>query len=76
MMKQPAENTNATATEVKAAAVRATPVSIDPDEIREEVAKVAYQLWQERQGGAGSAKEDWHLAETIVANRLNAISTA
>jgi len=76
MMKQPAENTNATVAEAKAARARATPASPDPADIRGEVAKLAYQLWQERQGEGGSAEQDWLRAETIVANQLTAKSTA
>jgi hypothetical protein len=76
MMKQPAENPNATLAEVKTASARAMPVSTDSSEIQEEVANLAYQLWQERQDEGGSAEEDWLRAETIVRNRLKARTTA
>jgi hypothetical protein len=56
MMNQPAENPNATVAEMEAAAARATPVSTDSPQIQEEVAKVAYQLWQERPAEGGLAE--------------------
>ncbi|HZO56288.1 MAG TPA: DUF2934 domain-containing protein [Bryobacteraceae bacterium] len=76
MMKQPAENTNATVAEAEAASARTTPVSLQAADIREQVAKVAYQLWQERQGAGGSPEEDWRRAEEIVAKRWAATSKA
>jgi hypothetical protein len=76
MMKQPAENPNATLAEAEAASARTRQISTDSSEIHEEVANLAYQLWQERQGQGGSAEEDWFRAETIVKNRLKARSTA
>ena len=68
MMKQPAENTNATLAEIEAAAARALPISVDSAEIQEQVAKLAYELWQKRQGERGTAEEDWFRAEAIVWN--------
>jgi hypothetical protein len=76
MMKQPAENSNVTMAEMQAAAVRATPRATNTTQIEEEVAKVAYELWQERHGEGGSAEEDWLRAEAIVVKRLAAKSTA
>jgi hypothetical protein len=77
MMKQPAENANATAEEERATWARAVPLSRNSPSIREEVAKIAYQHWQERQGrGGGSPEEDWLRAETIVRNRLTARTKA
>jgi hypothetical protein len=45
-------------------------------EIQEEVAKLAYQLWQERHGEGGSAEQDWLQAQAIVVMRLAAKITA
>jgi hypothetical protein len=73
MMKQPAENTNATVAEEEGTRERAVPLSINCLTIREEVEKLAYWHWQERQGrGAGSADDDWFRAEKIVRHRLSA----
>jgi hypothetical protein len=44
--------------------------------MREEVAKLAYKYWQERQGRAGSPEEDWFRAEEVVRNRVKATMTA
>ena len=77
MMKQPAENTNATAEEVEAALTRAIPILHNSPVITEEVAKLAYEYWRERDGGiGGSPEEDWSRAEKIVRTRLTAALTA
>jgi hypothetical protein len=67
MMKQPAENTNATSDEAQEAAARVAPLPAAPDE--DEIAKVARELWQARQGGGGSPEEDWFRASEIVRQR-------
>jgi hypothetical protein len=76
MMKQPAENTNATREEIEAARARATPISHDPTVITEEVARIAYQCWRDRGSVGGSPEEDWFRAEQIVRDRLHAALTA
>ena len=76
MMKQPAENTNATPEEVGATLARAVPVFPDSQVIREEVVKLAYKYWLEREGVGGSPEEDWFRAEETVRNRLKATLTA
>ena len=76
VMKQPAENPNATREEVEAALARVEPIFHDSPVITEEVAKLAYQFWQERKGLAGSPENDWFRAEKIVRNRLKAGLTA
>ena len=76
MMKQPAENANATMPESEMATATAIPISGDSSEIQAEVAKLAYQLWQKRQGEGGSTEDDWFRAETIVRNRITATSKA
>lgn len=76
MMKQPAENANATPEEVEAALARAAPILHNSPIITQEVAKLAYQCWREREGVGGSPEEDWFRAEKIVRNRLNAALTA
>ena len=76
MMKQPAENTNATLEEVEAALTRAAPISLDSPVIREEIAKLAYKYWLEREGVGGSSEEDWFQAEKTVRDRLTATITA
>jgi len=73
MMKQPAENTNATVEEVKRAAERSMPLRRDPD--HDEIADVARQLWNNRGGSAGSPEADWFEACEIVRKR-RAASTA
>ena len=45
---------------------------MDSDSIREEIARLAYSLWQARNGRGGSAESDWLHAERVVLNRLNA----
>jgi hypothetical protein len=50
MMKQPAENINATPEEVEATLERAVPIFHDSPVITQEVAKLAYKYWQERNG--------------------------
>lgn len=67
MMKQPAENTNATPEEMRAAAERAAPLPRNPN--HEEIAEVAKELWLSRGGGSGSAEADWFEAVEIVARR-------
>jgi hypothetical protein len=76
MMKQPAENANATPEEVEATRARAVPIFYDSPVIREEIAKLAYQYWKQREGIGGSPEEDWFRAEKIVRNRLKAALTA
>src|SRR5688572_835767 len=50
MMKQPVENVNATPEEIEAALARAVPIVHDSPVITQEVAKLAYQYWTEREG--------------------------
>ena len=76
MMKQPAENANATPEEVEATRARAVPILLTSPVITEEVAKLAYQHWTEREGISGSPEEDWFRAEKVVRNRLKAALTA
>jgi hypothetical protein len=76
MMKQPAENANATPEEVEATRAREVPIFHDSPVITEEVAKLAYEYWKERGGIGGFPEEDWFRAEKIVRNRLNAALTA
>jgi Protein of unknown function (DUF2934) len=76
MMKQPAENANATPEEVEATRARAVPIFHDSPVITEEIAKLAYQYWKEREGIGGSPEEDWFRAEKVVRNRLKAVLTA
>ncbi len=76
MMKQPAENPNATHEEIEAALARVEPIFHDSPAITEEVAKLAYQFWNEREGLGGSPETDWFRAEKIVRNRLKAGLTA
>jgi hypothetical protein len=76
MMKQPAENANATPEEIEATLARAIPIFHDSPVMREEVAKLAYEYWKEGEGIGGSPEEDWYRAEKIVRNRLRAAVTA
>ena len=76
MMKQPAENANATPEEVEAARARAIPIFHDSPVIKEETAKLAYNYWKEREGLGGSPEEDWFRAERTLRNRLKATLTA
>ena len=76
MMKQPAENTNATPEEIKAVLARVVPISSDSPEITEEVEKLAYSFWVARECQGGCPEEDWFRAEKIVRNRLTAALTA
>ena len=76
MMKQPAENTNATRTEAETASARALPFSKDSPEIRKEIAVLAYRYSQERESHAGTPEDDWFRAENVVHDRLKAMSTA
>ena len=76
MMKQPAENTNATSTEAEAALTRVLQILPGSQEVREEIAALAYHYWQEREAKDGSPDEDWFRAEKIVHNRLTARTTA
>ena len=76
MMKQPAENANATSEEVEAARARAAPIFYASPAVREEIATLAYKYWQERKGVGGSPEEDWLQAEKTVRNRLKAALTA
>lgn len=75
MMKQPAENTNATLQEIECAIERASRILQDSPTITEEVAKLAYTYWQERNGLHGSPEEDWFRAEKFVRSRLKAMVT-
>jgi hypothetical protein len=62
MMKQPAENLNATREEVEATLARVEPICPDSPELTEEVAKLAYQFWRELKGLGGSPENDWFRA--------------
>jgi hypothetical protein len=44
--------------------------SFDADSYREEIARLAYSLWEERGRTQGSADEDWFRAEAEVRRRL------
>jgi hypothetical protein len=76
MMKQPAENPNATPGEVKQSARRVTP-AIDPTEeyveIEEEVRRLAINS---SSSDGASAAEDWNRAAEIVRNRRTSRSKA
>jgi hypothetical protein len=76
MMKQPAENANATPEEIAATLARAVPIVYDSPVITEEIVKLAYQYWKERECAEGSPEQDWLRAEKIVLNRLKATVTA
>ena len=75
MMKQPAENINATRQEVESTIDRASRIIQDSQTITEEVAKLAYSYWQERNDVDGSPDEDWFRAEKFVRNRITATVT-
>ena len=75
MMKQPAENTNATRQEVECTIERASRIRQNSQTITEEVAKLAYSYWQERNDVDGSPDEDWFRAEKFVRNRITATVT-
>ena len=49
MMKQPAENANATPEEVEATLARTAPILHNSPVIMKEIAKLAYQYWRERE---------------------------
>ena len=76
MMKQPAENANATPEEVEASRARAVPILHNSSVITTEIEKLAYHYWREREGVGGSPEEDWFRAEKIVRTRLTATLTA
>jgi hypothetical protein len=67
MMKQPAENTNATEQEAMETTERVQPLTREPTDA--EVSEVAQELWRERGGTGGSAEEDWFRAAEIVRQR-------
>ena len=70
------ENTNATSAEAETALARVLPNFPGSQEVREEIAALAYHYWQEREAKDGSPDEDWFRAEKIVHNRLTARTTA
>jgi hypothetical protein len=72
MMKQPAENTNASPEDQRKAAERSTPPARELN--RDEIADVARELWTQRGETGGSPEEDWFLAEQIVRQRRAATS--
>ena len=74
MMKQPAENTNATAEEIQATLQRTAPPSQNSTAIREEIAKLAYDYWSN--GLGSSPEEDWLRAEKVIQSRLKGGLTA
>lgn len=39
------------------------------ESIHEEIAKLAYALWEARGGNGGSAEEDWYRAEQEIRSR-------
>ena len=67
MMKQPAENPNATFEEATEAERRSMPLPIDPD--HDEIAAVARSLYNARGGSGGSPEADWFEACEIVRKR-------
>jgi len=67
MMKQPAENTNATEADTRETVERSQPLTREPSDA--EIAEVARELWAERGGQGGSAEEDWFRATEIVKQR-------
>lgn len=67
MMKQPAENANATPEEAEEAVRRAEPLPRDPD--HEEIAEVARSLYEARGCRGGSPEADWLEACEIVRQR-------
>jgi hypothetical protein len=75
MMKQPAENPNATAEEVEASRARASQFFMILRKLLKK-SPLAYKLWRDRGSIEGSPEEDWFRAEKIVRNRLAATLTA
>jgi hypothetical protein len=69
MMKQPAENTNATADDYRQVEEHQHPSFRQPE--HHEIADLARQLWLERGGVGGSPEEDWRRAESILRNRYS-----
>jgi hypothetical protein len=39
--------------------------------LREQIALLAFQLWQQRGCPEGSAEEDWYLAENALTGQVN-----
>jgi hypothetical protein len=54
---------------VKAAASRPTKAASQPEVSRDEIARVAYQLYEQRGRVSGRDREDWLQAEKIVRAR-------
>ena len=74
MMKQPAENTNATPMEELNSAKRVQP-TIDPAELHKEIEQEARRLSMER-GSENYSHEEWSHAAEIVHNRRKSLSKA
>lgn len=55
--------------EAPAACQPADPEGFDPGRHQEEIARVAYALWEERGRTHGSHEEDWRRAEAEVRRR-------
>jgi hypothetical protein len=72
MMKQPAENTNATPTEELNSLKRVEP-TIDPAELHNEIEQEARRLSMER-GSEDYSQEDWGHAAEFVHNRRKSLS--
>ena len=73
MMKQPAENTNATPWEEKASEERRIPVK-NPAEEEQEIRAEAERLSNERGGNGEWTEEEWSHASEIVRNRNTSLS--
>ncbi len=64
----------AAAGELEQAFPTVSDASLDPAKEREEIARLAYLLWEARGGQGGSAEEDWLRAEREVMRRRAALS--
>jgi hypothetical protein len=49
--------------------VAAAPDPFDPERYHEDIARLAYALWEQRGGQHGHHEDDWHRAEAIVRER-------
>jgi hypothetical protein len=75
MMKQPAENTNATAFDEKRSAERTIPArnpAVEYQEIEDEARRISAQ----REGDGRCTNDEWNHAAEIVRNRKTSLSKA
>jgi len=49
---------------------------LDPEDLEEEIAEVAYSYWESRGREDGHAMEDWLAAEQEVIRRRNVVQSA